>query len=128
MHILIIVIRVKLSAQDHLQTDPKILELEIFVYSRWTPESQQTSRFCIFYWNVLYSYFLLLFCTENLIIFLFLVNLRSIWNQMEKYTLYWNFRVQHLKVILNFISLAYIAHSTCNLNFRSTFEYVKPMH
>ena len=47
---------------------------------------------------------------------------------MEKYTLYWNFRVQHLKVILNFISLAYIAHSTCNLNFGSTFEYVKPMH
>ena len=70
----------------------------------------------------------LLFWTENLIIFLFFVNLRSIWNQMEKYTLYWNFRVQHLKVILNFISLAYIAHSTCNLNFRSTFEYVKPMH
>ena len=56
MHFLLNVIRVKQSAQDHLQTDPKMLELEIFVYSRWTPESQQTSRFCIFYWNGLYSY------------------------------------------------------------------------
>lgn len=55
--------------------------------------------------------------------FCFLINFRSTWNQMDKYTLYWNFRVQHLKVI-HIISLAYIVHSARNLNFRSNFEYI----